>query len=216
MKNIIRTITVIAGIIVFAGLAQAHHASFESDLEGEDSSLENPWRMFNGDINIAYDHFSFLEAGGADYLEFDGEAGQEVADIYVCFPATLTFLPSAAIVGPGLSGGSVPEWVEIPEGMGVKDYEYALDWLTEEAFGEGDVIIVLAYDEPMQFTLPETGTYWLVIYHEDKQAGYYDIAHGENHDLGGNAENWEAKFDEWALKALASESSSASDWTLYN
>ncbi len=214
MKKILNYAIIIAGLIVFAGLANAHHASFESDLEGQDSTLENPW--YTGDIDVAYDHFSFLAAGDVDYISFDGTAGQEVTDLFIVFPADLSFLPKAAIVGPGLSGGSVPDWVDIPDGMGVMNYEYATDWLTEEAFGEGDVIIVLAYDEPRPFTLPEDGTYMIVIYHEKKQAGYYDIAHGNDHSDGGNADNWEQKFDDWAKAALAFEASSVSGWELLN
>lgn len=215
MLNRLLHTTLIFGLLAFAGLAQAHHASFESDLEGGDSSLEDPWEMVNLDIDVAFDHFSYLGAGDVDYLMFEGEAGQQVIDIYVVFPATLTFLPNVAIVGPGLSGATLPDWVAIPDGMGAMVYPYALDWLTEEAFEEDGVGILLAYDEPHQFTLPETGTYYIVIYHEDQQSGYYDIAHGEDHSAGSNAENYVAKFQAWANAALASEQSAVSSWEIY-
>ncbi len=213
MKKILNYAIIIAGLIVFAGLAYAHHASFESDLESRDSTFENPWYI--GNINVAYDHFSFLDAGDVDYYTFDGNAGQEVIDLFIVFPASLNFLPKTVIVGPGLTGGSVPGWVKIPDGMGVMNYEYAIDWLTEEAFGELDNIIVLAYDEARPFTLPEDGTYWITIYHEEKKSGYYNIAHGEDHSIGGNAENWEVKLDNWIKGALSHETSSVSSWELF-
>jgi hypothetical protein len=207
---------IVVGFLVFGCMAYAHHASFESDLVGQDSTLENPWRMVNGDIAIAYDHFSFLGKADVDYFTFDGIAGQVVEDLFIVFPASLSFLPKAVIAGPGLSGGSVPDWVEIPAGLGIMNYEYAIDWLTEEAFGELDHTIVLAYDEARPFQLPETGTYWLIIYEENQKSGYYDIAHGHDHADGEDAENWEAKLDDWVKSALDHESSAVSSWEVYD
>ncbi|MGC9329943.1 MAG: hypothetical protein ACP5I1_20070, partial [Candidatus Hinthialibacter sp.] len=204
----------IVQLFAFTNFTYAHHASFESDLIGQDSTLENPWDI--GDVNAAYDHFSFLNKKDVDYLALNGTAGQEISNLFILFPASLSFLPKVAIAGPGLSGGNVPDWVSIPDGLGVMNYEYAIDWLTEEAFGEGENIIILAYDEARPFTLPETGIYWLIIYHEEQQAGYYVITHGEDHSIGANAENWEQKLDTWIQAALAFEQSSVSNWELLN
>jgi hypothetical protein len=211
-----KTIQFVVAVLVFGVLGHptfAHHASFESDLPGGDSTLESPWHT--GQISIAWDHYSYLAEGDVDYISFDGEAGQEVADLFVLFPSTLEFLPKVVIAGPGMSGGSVPDWVEVPEGMGIMDYEYALDFLTEEAFGELDTFIILASDDPRPFTLPETGLYYIIIYHEEQQAGYYNIAHGESHDVGEDAENWEVKLDNWVKAALGITQSSVSIWSIY-
>lgn len=193
--------------------AFSHHASFETDLPGEDSTLESPWDT--GNIGVAWDHYSYLSEGDVDYIMFSGEAGQEVTDLFVLFPNDLEFLPKVVIAGPGLSGGTAPDWVEIPEGMGIMDYEYALDFLSEEAFGELDNYIILYSDDPRPFTLTETGEYYIIIYHEDQQSGYYNIAHGEDHSVGENAENWEQKLDEWVKAALGLVPSAVSEWEVY-
>ncbi|MBN2326060.1 MAG: hypothetical protein JXR73_02825 [Candidatus Omnitrophica bacterium] len=212
MKNTLAISAAIAHLFIFTSFTYAHHASFESDLTGQDSTLENPWSI--GDVHVAYDHFSILGEGDVDYITFDGTAGQEVSDLVIVFPASLSFLPHVAIAGPGLSGGSIPDWAPVPDGLGIMNYEYATDWLTEEAFGELENIIVLSYDEPRPFTLPETGVYWLIIYHEEQKPGYYSIAHGEDHSIGAHAEDWEQKLDAWIQAALAFEQASVSDWEL--
>lgn len=193
--------------------AATHFASFESDLPTGDSTLEDPWEI--GPIRNAFDRFSYLDEGDVDYILFEGDAGEVVDHLFVIFPATLEFLPSVVIAGPGLSGGSVPDWVEVPEGMGIMNYEYFTDFLTEEAFGELEHFVVIAYDIPMEFTLPETSEYMIIVYHEDQQAGYYDIAHGNEHSVGGHAENWEDKLDQWVQGALGLTQSSVSKWELY-
>lgn len=129
------------------------------------------------------------EGGEAQYYRFDVSEGQRihVSLLKSTRPEEKHFVPGFVLIGPMLaSKGSVPNYVEVPGGVGTIVVEGKIPpEATYEAFSPS-AFYQLA---EVEMSAPTSGTYYVVVY-EPSRGGHYGLAIGDRESF---------TLSEWAL-----------------
>lgn len=117
------------------------------------------------------------EGGEAQYYRFLFSEGQEILVSLFISPASkdVGFLPALVLMGPSVSNqGTVPDYVEVPEGSGAMVVEGKLPAeATYEPFSPSSFYSLATMD----LNAPSSGTYYVAVY-EPYLGGHYGLAVG--------------------------------------
>lgn len=197
---------VVAAVLGLAvHVANAHVMRFETD----NSTFDNPQNMVSA--QLAKHWFATIQfPGDVDYYIFEGEAGEEVS-LHLMYPwieGHPPFYPSIALIGPGLPQIELSGGVRMPEGAGAIALEFSEEDLVE-GFHDG----LPFFEAPaLEATLPQDGTYYVVIWHPLGEIGRYTFEHGDEHGGLEDDPDSEAKLEAFWTPLQ----SSSLNWELYN
>jgi len=117
------------------------------------------------------------EGGEAQYYRFLISEGQEILVSLFISPASKDsgFLPALVLLGPNVSNqGTVPDYVEVPEGSGAMVVEGKLPAeATYEPFSPSSFYSLATID----LNAPSSGTHYVAVY-EPYRGGHYGLAVG--------------------------------------
>jgi len=120
---------------------------------------------------------SLYEAQEAHYYRFSIAQGKRIYIALLVSPASRDrgFAPSFILIGPGFrSEGSVPDYVELPEGL---DFVLAEGKPAAQATYEGFSPSSFYFAAVLNLSAPMAGTYYIAVY-EPKQGGQYGLVVG--------------------------------------
>lgn len=159
--------------LLIVPVASAHSPVFP----GNNTSLESAYVV--NDPTKSWALYTTLPPGQVQYYRFDAKQGDNIfVQLYKnTEAANLGFVPSFALMGPGLtSNGTVPSSVTVPPASSsIVVQGQQPDQATYEGFGPGSF-----YDlGEVQVTAPTNGTYYVAVYDDAGQGGNYGLAIGE-------------------------------------
>ncbi len=134
--------------------------------------------------------YSELKGGDvANYYEMEMESGERLY-LSLLTPKNEDFVPNLAVIGPGIDGNdTTPDFVQIPDDVGIKVIEGDLGERKYEPFTPGSYYHPATFDQNIE----ESGTYHAVVYSEEGAGGNYGLAVGYE-------ERW--SLVEWILLPL--------------
>lgn len=135
--------------------------------------IENPTKSW-----AVYDE---LHAGGkVHYYRFHMTQGQ-ILSLSLFVPEIDTFIPRMAIMGQGIeSGGTQPDYLQVPDGSGVMIVEGKLpDQAVYEPFTPASQYNLAQ----IEINIEEEGTYYIGVY-DPEQGGRYGLAIGSREEFG--------------------------------
>jgi len=175
---------ILLALVVIAPSVLGHRYLETGDAEGRD----NPVVVEDHRISwAAYGSLSTAEE--VDYYRFDANTGEEIyASILIPEIKRLKdFDPELALIGPGLGGNEdvirgLKNYLDIRgnEGLVAKSYSNGGNEVFFEPFTQ------TSYWERQELRLqaPQTGTYYVAVFHTEDRTGKYVLAIGEKEVFG--------------------------------
>lgn len=182
MKTPIRCLIALAGIVSTLSINAGAHVPY---LERRDITPEQPFAVERVEQSIAV--YGWLQkTNDVDTYVFSVTGTPTRLFVELLVPvhvAYLNFLPSFAVIGPGLPAATEPLPFEIPKGQGVLvfDHESAKRPLEYEPFGGKWYFVGPELDD----TVTATGTWQVVVWNRDGKRGDYTLAIGYEENFAG-------------------------------
>jgi len=151
-------------VVALAAAAQAHVplSGGRNDLLGHAFAVDDPTKSW-----VVYDR---LDAGGtAKYYRFGMHQGEELR-LSVFTPEECAFAPGMVVMGPGIeSSGTVPPYVEVPEGAGAAVIP---GQAPEEAEFEPFTPAAIYPGATYSVVVPAAGTYYVAVFEADEGSAF--------------------------------------------
>jgi hypothetical protein len=162
--------------------ASAHQPFFEE----EDITSKAPWPIVDPTVSTVV-YATLQSPTDVDYFVFEGQAGERIL-LEITIPQIEgqdAFAPTMALMGPGLGDTRLPGRVQQPTGDGGA-LEIAPEPGPAETFYEPFSRTSYWERQSQRVTLPESGRYWVAVWHPDGQVGRYGFVIGDKERLGGD------------------------------
>ena len=174
-----KIIFVVIFLILFTGTAHAHKP-IESD--GTNENYQNALKI--PDHKISWVIYENLESNDAKFYEFDAKKDDSFyASIVIPKLEQLeNYKPSLALIGEGIPTNDLPDIEATLPAGGITIYNYDGEIPSKEfyePFGQA------TYWERQEINIeiPETGSYYLVVYDTQRLDGKYSLAVGKIEDF---------------------------------
>ena len=172
MRFRLSRVVILALLIVGVGLLAAPVLAHVPGFAGENTSHETAMHLDDGAKSRSI--YATLGQNEARYFEVHLEPGERLqASVFT--PTAGAVTPGIVVYGPAVEpSGTVPAWVEIPEGMNARVVPG-----TRTAHPEFEPFTPAAYYQTAATSLPaEDDHYWIAVYEQDGSPGRVGTAIG--------------------------------------
>ena len=169
----------------------AHQPYFED----EEFTFQNPWPVPNARISTAV-YATLSTNNDVDYYAFEASEGQSVL-LSLTIPQIDghdDFAPRMALIGSGVGADPLPNFVEQPANSSAQIFEPPAE---ARAFFEPFSATNYWDRQNATVTMPETGTYYVAVWHGAGEIGRYVFVIGQQEVRGGDPQFGQKLREYW-------------------